>query len=99
MIELELFPSSLGNWMLRGFLYTFLGIVAKEQHTAMLKNHTLVTASSVWAFLFVEVSSWCIVAIGLLYFLLGLFCLKRFRDRFRGQYQVRMRGYKAARSS
>jgi hypothetical protein len=75
------------------------GVVAKEQHLAMLANGTLVVKENTkayWAALFVQVSSWWIIGIGVLYFLMGIFCLKRMRNRFREQYQVRLTDYKAA---
>jgi len=98
--ELEWIDSSLNNWITRGFLYTFLGVVAREQHLAMLANGTLVVKENskeywngVWASLFVEISSWWIIGIGILYFLLGLFCMKAVRNRFREQYQSRLRDF------
>lgn len=99
LAEFELFQSSLNNWMLRGFLYTFLGMVSKEQHVAMLANETLIAPKQYWndvkwPSIFVEVTSWSFMGIGCLYFLLGVFCLKALRDRFRNKFQTRMRVYK-----
>lgn len=101
--ELEWFNSSLSNWIIKGFLYSFLGVVAKEQHLAMLANGTLVVKQNtkaywngVWAALFVQVSSWWLIGIGILYFLMGIFFLRELRNRFREQYQTRLREYKEA---
>jgi hypothetical protein len=77
-------------------------MVAKEQHIAMLANDTLITPKQYWngvpwPSIFVEVASWCIIGIGCTYFVLGVFCLKALRDRFRRIFQGRMRAYKESR--
>jgi hypothetical protein len=81
-------------------LYPLTGVVAREQHLAMLANGTLIVKENskeywngVWASLFVEISSWWIIGIGILYFLLGIFCMKAVRNRFREQYQSRLRAF------
>lgn len=99
--EFELFKSGLDNWIARGFLYTFLGVVAKEQHIAMLANDTLLTPKQYWngvpwASIFVSVTSWCIIGLGCTYFVFGIFCLKQLRDRFRNKFQEKMRLYKGS---
>lgn len=92
--ELELFKG-LGNWISRGFLYTFLGVVAKEQHIAMVAKGSIPKKywDGVWTNLFIEVASWWIIGIGCAYFLLGLICMKRVLHRCREQYQTRLREY------
>lgn len=99
MVDLLLMYSSLTSMSIDHTYIT--GVVAKEQHLAMLANGTLVVKENtkeywngVWAALFVQVSSWWIIGIGILYFLMGIFCLKGIRNRFRVQYQARLRAYK-----
>ncbi len=76
-----------------------MGVVAREQHVAMLANDTIHTPKQYWdevpwASVFVEVASWVLIGVGCLYFLMGIFCLKRLRDRFRANFQEKMKQYK-----
>ncbi len=80
------------NTLLR---YTFLGVVAKEQHIAMIAKGSIPKKywDGVWTNLFIEIASWWIIGIGCAYFLLGLICMKRVLHRCREQYQTRLREY------
>lgn len=78
----------------------FPGVVAKEQHLALIANGTLKVKDfedgywdSVRASLIVEITSWWIIGCGCLYFIMGVFCMKPIRNRFRRNYQSRMRAY------
>mmetsp|Transcript_11264 Transcript_11264/g.15884 ORF Transcript_11264/g.15884 Transcript_11264/m.15884 type:complete len:322 (-) Transcript_11264:228-1193(-) len=95
--------TSLRNWIARGFLYTFLGLVGMEQEIAMSSNLSNETGQSdkfalyldvKWALLFIQVTSWWMVAMGCLYFLFGLFCMKRILRRCRHHYQSRLVKYR-----
>lgn len=96
--ELEWFGTG-GNWMVRGFLHTFLGTVAMEQHVAMVRDRFIPKeywsgVSGIWTSLLFEIGTWWIIGVGGLYFLMGLFCLKRVRNRCREQYQAKLTEFK-----
>jgi len=92
------------NWISRGFLYTFLGVVEIEQHYAMAADGSLnslnteklpdVTLNVEWASFFINISSWWLIGIGCLYFFMGVFCMKAVRKRCREQYQKKWETYK-----
>lgn len=94
LAEFECFPG-LENWMSRGFLYTFFGVVVKEQHVAMFANGSIPKEywDGVWTNLIIAIASWWIIGIGCLYFFLGMICLKRVRDRCREHYRKKVLEY------
>jgi hypothetical protein len=49
-----------------------------------------------WFALFLQVSAWSLCLLGVLYFVLGLFCLKRLRDRLVNQDRERWKDYREA---
>lgn len=101
LTEVEL-HSGLNNWIIRGVVYTFLGTLSLDQKVSMVKYGFLnpKTATSVgqtwtelWTNLFITVTSWWMIGIGCMYFLLGAFCMKGWRDHFRTQYQQKLKKY------
>lgn len=105
LTELEVIQSKLlQNWISRGFLYTFLGVVEIEQYIAMIINGSLDSEKSFnfymihwtveWTSFFINISSWWMIGTGCLYFVLGIFCLQSVRNRCREQYQVQLKRYK-----
>jgi len=106
LVELE-FPwfkkQGASNWILRGFMYTFLGTVMLEQRTQMISDGALAKTklpkeywNEVWASLYIYISSWWMISNGFFYFLLGLLCMRKIRDGCRKEYKARMRKYKDA---
>jgi len=95
--------NALTNWITRGFLYTFIGIVTMEQHVAMVDAGALDHPKSKiasdfnwnveWASLFIHVTGVWMVGLGILYFLMGVFCLKRWRESCRDDYKLRVSNY------
>lgn len=90
------------NWMKRGVVYTFMGIVALDQRESMAKYGILNSKydtsvgeawNQLWASIFIEATSWSIIGVGCLYFLLGLLCMQKIRDRLRKQYQQKLGEY------
>ena len=91
------------NWISRGFLYTFLGVVQIEQYTAMILNGSLDSEKSIrfhmltwtveWTSVFIQISSWWMIGTGCLYFVLGVFCLQSVTDSRRKEYQTRLKLY------
>lgn len=95
--------NALTNWITRGFLYTFIGIVTMEQHVAMMAAGALDYPKTKiapdfnwnveWASLFINLTGVWMVGLGILYFLMGLFCLKRWREGCREDYKLRVGNY------
>jgi hypothetical protein len=74
-------------YLSRGFLYSFLGLMcAEEAYSERVKEIALTTSAAWqhlgWASIFMEVSAWCMLAIGIVYMLLGVCCCKRVRDHY-----------------
>ena len=95
LAEMDIIKGGLGNWIVRGFLMTFLGVVAFEQETVAL---TVLNRDAywgaVWSSVFFQVVSWWMIGVGCLYFLMGILCMKRILQRCRDGYQRRIIEYK-----
>eukprot|EP01083_Nonionella_stella_P032241 88264_1 len=98
LAEFELIKTGLNNWMIRGFLYTFLGVIVKEQQIAMLAKGAIPKEywDGVKTNLLMEVLSWWMIGIGCTYFLFGALCLKVIRDKSREKYQAKLQEYNAS---
>ena len=82
----------LQHYSSRGFLYSFLGLICAEEAYSERIKETLSLSSNGstnaiqhigWASIFMEVSSWFMLGIGIVYMLLGLCCCKRVRDHYK----------------
>ncbi len=49
-----------------------------------------------WFSLLIQIAAWALCLIGVLYFVMGLFCLKRLRDRLVHADRARRKAYKEA---
>ena len=104
LIEIELpciSSPTLQNWIFRGFLYTFFGVVQMEQGLAMVADGSfpklppfsqVFTFNIQWTLLFIQISSWLIVSIGVIYFFCGIACLQTLLLNARIEYQQLSRG-------
>ncbi|CAN0096446.1 unnamed protein product [Heterosigma akashiwo] len=76
------------NWVLRGVMYVFVGLLGLEEETeevavsdAKSSDEASETPErNVVATAVVELTAYIIIGVGLLYILMGVFCLKRLRD-------------------
>lgn len=81
----------LQHYSSRGFLYSFLGLIcADEAYSERIKETLSLSANGTtniqhigWASIFMEVSSWFMLGIGIVYMLLGMCCCKRLRDHYK----------------
>jgi hypothetical protein len=84
----------------RGFLYSFLGLTCLEEAYSERVNDMLAHANEkfhvAWFALFLQVSAWSLCALGVLYFVMGLFCMKRVRDKLVKQDRERWKEYREA---
>ena len=70
----------------RGFIYSFIGLVCvEESYSERIRDmvHQKDQFSVGWAAIFMQISSWCMLSVGITYMVLGLFCLKGLRDRLK----------------
>ena len=92
--------SFLQAYFSRGFLYSFLGISCLEEaYSERVKDmvaHARDQFHVAWFSLFMQVSSWMMLALGLSYMVFGLCCLKRFRDMMAEDYRQHWADYKEA---
>jgi len=87
----------LHSWLVRGIVYSFLGIVGMEESVAVkfdLNNDddsSVPTTREGHASLFIKLSSYAMTALGVLYFLMGCLCMRRLRDNCRTKYNERIK--------
>ncbi|KAG7365228.1 COPI associated protein [Nitzschia inconspicua] len=84
----------------RGFLYSFLGLTCLEEAYSERVNDMLAHSNEkfhvAWFALFLQVSAWSLCALGVVYFIMGLFCMKRVRDKLVKDYRERWKEYREA---
>lgn len=84
----------------RGFIYSFLGVSAlQESYSERVKdmaNHEHDTFYFSWLGLFMQVSSWMMFALGAIYMLFSLCCLKRLRDKLTDDHRRKERHFEEA---
>ena len=77
------------NWILRGFMYTFIGIIGMEQDVA-IKVEDIASGTSnilgpgygvLFASLAIAITTWIMVGVGVLYMVLGVMCLQKWYER------------------
>jgi hypothetical protein len=94
----------LHNWIWRGFLYSFLGLVGCEEGIAVQTellhpSHNSEPSKMIdiqinWAAFIMETCSWVVVGTGVLYFCLGVVCCQAVRDKQTKAYRERLEQYK-----
>ena len=88
----------LQTYFSRGFLYTFLGLIGMEEAYSVrvndMEEHRNEEYHVAWASLFMQVSSWLVVAVGVVYMMCGICCLKVVRDKLKLAYQEKLERYK-----
>jgi len=103
--RLTIFPSYENNWILRGFMYTFIGIIGMEQDVAM-KVEDIATSKAatnsilgpnygfLFASLFIAITTWVMVGVGVLYMVLGVMCLQKWYERLEKEYSNKVTEWK-----
>ena len=76
------------NWLMRGWIYSFLGLVGMEEAFAVLvsDSSTNNVLGSDLISIFIQLASWGMVLIGVLYFGLGILCMRRLKEKVRKDY-------------
>ena len=90
------------NWILRGFVYSFIGLIGLEQDLAKKVEDIAAGTTSVFgpdigtlfAMLFVSITTWIIIGVGALYAVLGLLCLQRWNERMEKDHTDKVNEWK-----
>ena len=103
LAEFDVDCIGLKNWIKRGILYTFMGVMALDQRVSMIKFGFLNTKNDtsfsetwdeLWTSIIIQGTSWAMIGTGCVYFLLEIICMRRVRNRCRVQYQKRVLQYR-----
>lgn len=89
---LKLVPS-MKNWMYRGFLYSFVGIIGIEESYAALAEEypQMPSLQEGMVSLFLRISSYAMFAVGLIYIAMGLLCLRGVWERLKISYDEQVK--------
>jgi predicted membrane protein len=84
----------------RGFLYSFIGLSALEEAYSERVLDMIAHAKDQfhvsWFSLFIQISSWMMLALGIIYMLIGLCCLKTLRDKVKAENKEKWETYREA---
>jgi hypothetical protein len=94
------------NWILRGFLYSFIGLIGMEQDLAIRVEEISAGSASVlgpdfltlFAMLFINITAWTIIGVGILYMLLGIVCMQGLYDRLEKEHREKVSEWKRKRN-
>lgn len=95
------FPAH-NNWILRGFMYTFIGVIGMEQDVA-IKVEDIASGTSnilgpdygtLFASLSIAITTWIMVGVGILYMILGMVCLQRWYEKIDEEYRNKVSEWK-----
>lgn len=84
----------------RGFMYTFFGFICFEEAYSKKVSLKLEASSSIfevsWYAIANRIAAFSLISLGTLYFLMGIFCLQKIRDKFVYGDRAKRRAYKHA---
>lgn len=91
------------NWILRGFLYSFIGVIGIEQDLAIkVEDYASSSKSSIlgpdyitmFATLFMSLTTWLMISMGILYMVLGLTCMQRVYGKMENEHREKVLEWK-----
>lgn len=93
------------NWIIRGFLYTFIGLIGMEQDLAVRIEEIAGGKTSIasilgpnygtlFASLFMSITTWIMISVGILYTILGLLCMQRWYERLEKGHREKVKVWK-----
>jgi len=93
----------LKTYTTRGFFYTFLGLICFDVSHSERNNQMVEDAESMipdfddsWFALIDLVAAWMLISLGILYFLMGIFCLQGVRNRWVQEERQKWKNYREA---
>jgi hypothetical protein len=87
------------NWTLRGFLYSFIGIIGMEQDLAIkVEDYASSPKSSIlgpdyitmFASLFMSLTTWLMISVGIIYMILGMACMQGLYERMENEHREKV---------
>lgn len=91
------------NWILRGFLYSFIGLIGMEQDLA-IKVADIAAAGpasvlgpdygTLFASLFMSITTWLMIGVGIIYTILGLLCMQQWYEKLEKGYDEKVKEWK-----
>jgi hypothetical protein len=83
----------MNNWIYRGFLYSFVGIIGIEQSYAALAEEypQMPKLQEEMAALLLRITSYAMFVVGLLYIVMGLLCLKGVWEKLKDSYNEQIK--------
>ena len=87
----------LRNWISRGFLYTFVGVLGLVEYEADMTSNLSDLSGKNRALRFIRVSAWIMVSVGILYTMMGALCLQLIANRVQEDYKKRVEQAKVTR--
>ncbi|EJK65646.1 hypothetical protein THAOC_13474 [Thalassiosira oceanica] len=90
------------NWILKGFMYSFIGLIGMEQDLALKVEDIAAGTSSLLnpdygtmiATLFLTLTTWIMIGIGAVYTLMGLLCMQSWYENMEKKHRERVREWK-----
>ena len=87
------------NYILRGFMYSFIGIIGMEQDLAIkVEDFASDEKSSIlgpdyvtmFATLFMSMTTWLMISMGVVYMILGMACMQPLYERMENEHRQKM---------
>ena len=89
-------PLYITNWIPRGVFYIFLSIICFEQSIvvrAIDEERHASTSSRFFDGIFIVVSGWCMMLVGVVYTIFGIFCVQKIMERVRIDEKIKWNEY------
>lgn len=81
--------SILRNWVTRGLIYGFIGVLGLEENDTSTSRSDLVTGQEA-SDIYIKAVAWLMLGVGTLYLLMGITCMQRIYKRQREDYEERV---------
>ena len=88
----------LANFASRGFMYSFVGLVCTTEAYSERVDDAMTHATALgvgWTAVFLQVVAWILFAVGMLYIVMGILCLRRVRNRLKQHEKEAWQKYRA----
>ena len=81
--------SILRNWVTRGLIYSFVGVLGLEENDTSTNRSDNVTGQEA-ADIYTKAVAWLMLGVGMLYFLMGITCMQRIYKKQREDFEERV---------
>lgn len=80
----------LNLWVTRGVIYAFIGVLGLEENDVSPESKNMSYATRTVALNFIKAVAWMMISCGVLYFVMGVFCLQLAEKKMRESYETRV---------